>query len=648
MNTAGYLKFGTKMDTSGFQKGISDITSKTRRGGGTIKNIVAGLGIAKIASIGINAIKSSLDGAISRIDTMNNFPKVMKSLGFSAEQASKSIKTLDKGVRGLPTSLDEIVKNTQLLTASLGDLDKGTETAVALNDLFLAGGQGTEAASRALTQYNQILAKGKVDQQSWNTLVEVAPGQLNQVAKSLLGASANQKDLYAALQEGKISIEDFNNEIIKLDKEGGEGFASFAEQARSATGGIATAIQNMKTAITRGTANIITSIDEGLKDAGFDGIATYISNFGKKFEEALTGFGEFIRPIITDLLTGKISFQEAGNQIGDKIGELLSKGASELMKRLPEIVNQLLQFLMGAIEGLIPYLPEILTTLVNGILNTVLSLLDNIDEIIDLGIKLVLALADGIMEALPILMEKLPEIIEKIVVAFVKAYPKMQKTGLKLIIKLIEGLVKGAVSLIASVGKIALDILAKFGIISPEMAKKAKEAIDKVKNWFLKLPGKIKKAFQEGGLKGVGKFLITGLWNGISAAKDWILDKVTGLGKKIVGAVKKVLKIKSPSKEMFDIGVNIDKGLIAGIDNARKAVLKTAGMLGQDVIDKMKSAVALETGNINASASLKANANYNTVIEFNSEFKSDLYMDKTKVGQAVAPVVAKVYKKAGV
>ena len=122
----------------------------------------------------------------------------------------------------------------------------------------------------------------------------------------------------------------------------------------------------------------------------------------------------------------------------------------------------------------------------------------------------------------------------------------------------------------------------------------------------------------------------------------------SGLGKAIIKKIKGVLKIKSPSREMFAIGVNIDKGLIAGIDNTRKDVLKSASQLGQDVIDRMKGAVALETGNINASASLKANANWNNVMVANIQVESDMYMDKQKVGQAVTPVVSKTLKKAGV
>ena len=187
--------------------------------------IKSGIGFGMLMSAGqkaMSTITGSIDSAISRVDTLNNFPKVMQSLGYGADACATAMKTLDDGISGLPTTMDGIVQSTQMLTATLGDLDKGSKSAVALNDMFLAGGQGADAASRALTQYNQILAKGKVDQQSWNTMVEVAPAQMNQLAQSMLGAGKNQKDLYDALQKGKVSIEDLNNAVIKLDQEGGE------------------------------------------------------------------------------------------------------------------------------------------------------------------------------------------------------------------------------------------------------------------------------------------------------------------------------------------------------------------------------------------------------------------------------------------
>ena len=90
-----------------------------------------------------SAITSSIGSAVSRLDTMNNFPKVMQSLGYTSDEATASINKLSDGINGLPTTLDGIVSSAQTLTASLGDLEKGTSSAIALNDMFLSGGQRT-------------------------------------------------------------------------------------------------------------------------------------------------------------------------------------------------------------------------------------------------------------------------------------------------------------------------------------------------------------------------------------------------------------------------------------------------------------------------------------------------------------------------
>ena len=271
-----------RVDEHGFVTGMESAIDKTEqfsdaaqdagRKGGT-SMVALGNIAANIVAKAFDMVKSSVSGAIQRLDTLNNFKPVMESLGFSASTADASIEKLSSGIEGLPTTLSEIVANTQLLTASLGDLEKGTDTAIALNNMFLAGGQGAEAASRALTQYNQMLAKGKVDQQSWNTLMEVAPGQLNQLAQELLSADANGRDLYAALQDGTISLDEFNNAIIKLNAEGGDTFSSFADQALKATGGIGTAMKNIGSAVTKGVANIIDEFDMALKAAKMPGIA---------------------------------------------------------------------------------------------------------------------------------------------------------------------------------------------------------------------------------------------------------------------------------------------------------------------------------------------------------------------------------------
>lgn len=312
----------------GMTKALDAAGGSAQTLGGKVKNLIGkgaalqiGMGLVQK---GMGAINSHMDAAIRRVDTMRNFVPVMESLGFSSDDASKSIKQLGDGIEGLPTTLDEIVSNTQMLTASLGDLGKGTKTAVALNDMFLAGGQGAEAASRALTQYNQMLAKGKVDQQSWNTLVEVAPGQLNQLAKSMLGAGKGQRDLYAALQKGTITMDDFNDAIIKLDAEGGEGFASFKDQALAATGGIGTAMKNVGSAITKGVANCIMAFDDLLANTPVKSISNVFAMLKSGINSTFTEIQDTISKVdIKGVVAAATPYYNAFKTAASAVGTVL-------------------------------------------------------------------------------------------------------------------------------------------------------------------------------------------------------------------------------------------------------------------------------------------------------------------------------------
>ena len=63
-------------------------------------------------------------------------------------------------------------------------LKESTALTIAFNNMALAGGKGPLEAERAFVQFTQALGRGKFQAQDFNTLMEVMPAQLNQVAKS--------------------------------------------------------------------------------------------------------------------------------------------------------------------------------------------------------------------------------------------------------------------------------------------------------------------------------------------------------------------------------------------------------------------------------------------------------------------------------
>ncbi|WP_285151874.1 tape measure protein [Lactococcus petauri] len=266
----------------------------------SILGIANGVGAFAIMNKAVNLVSDSLGAAIDRFDTLNKYPVVMQALGYSASDVDKSMAKLNKGIDGLPTSLDEIVSSTQQLAISTGSLTKGTDTAIALNNAFLASGASTADASRGMQQYVQMLSKGTVDMQSWRTLQETMPIAMDKVAKSFKDQGVNSvSELYDALQSGKITFDDFNSRLIKLN----DGVGGFAELAKKNSAGIKTSFKNVKTAVVKGLENVLSAIDNGMKSAGLGSIAQNFDKLKTVVNQVFSAITKAIPPVISVIAT---------------------------------------------------------------------------------------------------------------------------------------------------------------------------------------------------------------------------------------------------------------------------------------------------------------------------------------------------------
>lgn len=84
-------------------------------------------------------ITSQVSSAISRLDTLNNYPKVMQNLGIAQDQANASRERLSEGLKGIPTTLDDAVLAVQRFTSVNNNVGASTEMFLALNNAILAG-----------------------------------------------------------------------------------------------------------------------------------------------------------------------------------------------------------------------------------------------------------------------------------------------------------------------------------------------------------------------------------------------------------------------------------------------------------------------------------------------------------------------------
>lgn len=340
--------------SSTMHKAVSSMNGVDSTAGRLSQRLKQGLGFGVVMAVGqkaVNAVTGAVRGmasqvgnAVNRFDTLNNFPKIMKNLGYSTKDANKALNTMSEGIDGLPTSLDSIASASQKIAPLTGNLDKAAKVTVAMNNALLAGGKSAETQSNALEQFSQMLSAGKVDMQAWRSMLDAMPGQMNQLAQSLLGAGKNQADLYEAMKSGKVSFDDFNAALLELNdkglKAGGKEFASFAEQAKSATGGIGTQIANLKTGVIKGITSMITEADKtlhigaGIKkmSEGIKGTLDKVAK-SKTFKIMLSGIKAFIKgavPVVREFAKAFGAVIAATAKAAGKSGAL--KGALSGLK----------------------------------------------------------------------------------------------------------------------------------------------------------------------------------------------------------------------------------------------------------------------------------------------------------------------------
>jgi phage-related protein len=249
---------------------------------------------------------------------------------------------------------------------------------------------------------------------------------------------------------------------------------------------------------------------------------------------------------LVDLINGLIPFIPPLLQT---LLPVLMQGIMTLTKGivaiLPQLTQTLLQLVIQIVQAIAEALPEMIPTIVEGILAIIPILIDNIPLLIEVGIELIIGLLSGIIQCLPTLLQYIPKIVISIVKALVKLPILVGRQGINMMISLAQAIMNNVFKVINS-----------------------------AKNLGKKVINTIKEVLSPGGLVNIGKNLVTGLWNGINNAKDWVLDKIKGFGKSVIKGIKGIFGIKSPSKVMFEIGGYLDKGFINGIDSMKTDIEK--------------------------------------------------------------------------
>lgn len=599
MFSDGKVVIDTELNTKNFENGLSKMKSTSQSAGTTIKNIVAGLGITKLISVAMSQINQSIDGAVARLDTLNNFPKVMSNLGIASEDAEKSIKKMSDKLAGLPTTLDQGASAVQRFTSANGDVKKSTDIFLSLNNAILAGGASTEIQASALEQLSQAYAKGKPDMMEWRTAMTAMPAQLKQVATAM--GYVNADELGEALRNGTVSMDEFMDTITKLNEEGLEGFQSFEEQAKNSTGGIATSITVAKTQLVKGVTDIIDALNKSFENTKFGSLAGFIQEIGVKSKEILDKFAKYIPTIVNNLdkiipmlgllsvgfstikpdgilgissalggLVGKVNssaglitkvltsgfgFATLGGLIlvalglaEENFGEGINKMLDTAIEKGPEIISNL-------INGIVSKLPDLMSKGKDLLIKLLDVINANLPNLITGGMQILETLVTGFTQALPDIIKSGMEIISNLIIGIAQQLPTLIPEAIEIILTLVESLIDNIDLLIDC----ALELIIG---LAEGLIKALPILIEKIPIIIEKLVEKLTDPEMLGKIIKASAMLITELAIGLVKAIPSLVKGVLKINNAIINGLKNL------GTAVLNIGKNIVKGIWQGISNS--------------------------------------------------------------------------------
>lgn len=611
-------------DTKGLDKDIKGISGKVQSGLGKLGSI-AGTAM-KGVSVAVGAAATAIGGLVTAsVNAYAEYEQLVGGVDTLFKNSSQKLQSYaDEAYKTAGMSANEYMSTVTSFSASLlqslgGDTEKAADYAnqavidmsdnankmgtsmeliqnayqgfakqnyTMLDNLKLGYGGTKEEMERLLEDASKISGI-KYDISSFADVTQA----IHVMQESMGIAGTTSKEASTTIQGSLISVKGaWENLLVGISSSD----ADWEKLINNLVETVSTAMDNMLPVV----KSALIGVSALVRDL-FPSIAAEIPAL---ISEILPSLVETGISVVNSLLTG---MQQNLPALAQGAIQIINQLVTTLLSMLPQLLDMGIQLLMQLVIGIGQALPALIPQVVNTITTIVETLINNIDLIIEAGMQLLMGLAEGLIVAIPQLIDKIPIIIDKLLNAIIENLPKLVEMGMELVVKLALGLVKAIPTL---VGKI------------PELITSVLQALRKLPEMVVD----------------IGKNIVSGIWNGISQMASWLWNKITGWCNSIFNGIKDFFGIHSPSKLFSDkIGKYLALGLGEGFDDNIGKVYK-----------QMQTAVDFETQKL--SANLSTTATNNKLLTANILMKpSNIYLDSTKVGRAVTPVVSKTLRGAG-
>ena len=588
-------------------KSTSSLTQKLGVGTVAMGSFIGAIG-ATVVGKAFSLITNNVQGAITRIDTLTNATRNFQNMGVKTSVVNTQMNNLKNAINGLPTSLDSAVSGVQLLTSSLnGNMPQSVSVFKALNDGILGFGGTTEQVTNSITQLSQAFSNGKIDAETWNSLIDSGLGPtLNAMAKQM-GITTGA--LKSGLSDGSISVSQFNDALVNLDKNGGGGIASLYKIAQDSTSGIGTSMANAKTAVTRGVADMITAVNNGIKSLDITtplgkitGIGSIISQLGTVVEQTFGAIGQAIPQAFSGLSGVISSLVGIGNQIQTLFATISGVLGTMDFSALTNLAQAILPALQAGFQTFLGYV----TPAIQPLLTAFVNLWNAIQPIVNV-------IASSLMPVFQILGAFLGGFVSGVMGALTTAFNVLAGVARVLtpVIQFVGSVIQALAPIFVTVAGFIGQLMGQFagfngilGLVGKVVSSVFSGIIGFGSRLFSSLSGvfnNIANGFRimGSGLGGVGRGIANTFSNIIGFAGrmvSGIIKSVSGIAGKIGSHFSGVFNaISKAIGNVADIGKNIVDGIASGIKGAWKSVTSAIGALTDMIPKKIRSLLGIHS-----------------------------------------------------
>lgn len=349
--------------------------------------------------------------------------------------------------------------------------------------------------------------------------------------------------------------------------------------------------------ITQAAANIASNI-VGIADT-IPGLASQISSVLPQVASGLASAGPTLAHAF-EVLFGQMgaAWQQIAPGLLEAVGaaagaicDILVASAPSLMAGAMQAFTFILQALTEVAGQLAEAAPQILQGLVDGFVA-------NSPALFEAAQGLFMGLVDGVVAIIPALAASLPQIID----VFISGLPGFVGTLLQAAVDLFVAIVNaipiilpGLISNVGNlIGTVVSNLPTFIGMLlgaAVTLFTAIVSAVPQIIGSLLGAVGNLlnqaKNAITSFDLGSAGRAFIQGFVNGVSGLAGWVVDQVCGVFNGVVGAVKALLGIHSPSRVMAGLGGYTVDGFVVGIAGGKRDVYKAA----QDLAEAAQSGV---------------------------------------------------------